>query len=326
MIFVAGCVLLVLLAVSFVAVPLWRRERRAAAALAGVFMAGTAIGLYLLIGRADLGLSPPRALDESQPQDVIAMVEMLAERLEESPEDPEGWTMLGRAYVLMGRYQEAVNAFRQALNRTPGEDADLIASYAEARALSDPAALDGEAGALFERVLELDPGNPRGLWYGGLAAQSRGDDAAALERWRKLLADELPAEFRQVVEGRVASIDPSKVDALVTVHVTLAPELADAIPPGSVLFVFLRAEDDPGQGPPLAARRVSFFEFPETLPLTRNDLLRSDQLPEGTFTVTARLSADGDPAPGAGDLEGSAEWDPRNASNIEVSLDTRRRE
>ncbi|MBW3567683.1 MAG: tetratricopeptide repeat protein [Proteobacteria bacterium] len=326
MIFVAGIVLLVLLAVLFVAVPLWRQERRAGAALAGVFMAGIAMGLYLLIGRADLGLSPPRALDENQPQDVIAMVETLAERLDESPEDPEGWTMLGRAYVLMGRYQEAVNAFREALNRTPGEDADLLASYAEARALSDPTTLEGEAGALFERVLELDPENPRGLWYGGLAAQSRGDDTVALERWRKLLASELPAEFRQVVEGRVASIDPSHVDALVSVRVDIAPELAGAIPPGGVLFVFLRAEDDPGQGPPLAARRVSFFEFPETLPLTRDDLLRGDRLPEGTFTVTARLSADGEPARGAGDLEGSVKWDPRSASNVELSLDTRHRE
>jgi len=326
MIFVLGVAVLALLALLFATVPFWRHGRRPEAALGGVFVVGVALGVYLLIGRADLGVSPPRAMDESQPQDVIAMVEELAARLERAPEDPEGWMMLGRAYVLMGRYQEAADAFGEVLRRTPGEDADLIAAFAEARTLADPGSFDGEAGALFERVLELDPTNPRGLWYGGLLAQSRGEDAVALERWQKLLALDLPPEFRQVVESRVASIDPSSIDALVSVHVDVAPELAGALPPGGILYVFLRPEGEAEQGPPLAARRVEFFELPETLPLTRDNLLRGDALPEGTFTVSARLSADGDPARGAGDVEGSVKWNPRQTSSIELTLDTRHAE
>lgn len=322
MIFVLGLAALVILAGAFVVLPFMRHRRHTEATLAGVFAIGVAIGLYLLIGRPDLGLEPPQALDENQPQDVIAMVEHLAERLQEQPDDVEGWTMLGRAYVLMGRYQEAANAFGEALQRTTGEDADLVASFAEARVLSDPQSLDSEAGALFERVLELDPENPRGLWYGGLLAQARGDDAVALERWQKLLARDLPPEFRQVVEGRVASIDPSGIGAMVSVNVDLSPDFSGDLPAEAVLFVFLRPVGESEQGPPLAARRVEFFDLPETLPLTQGDLLRGDSLPKGDYIVTARLSVDGDPARGAGDLEGSVKWNPAESTSVNVKLDT----
>lgn len=326
MIFVLGMVVLLILAGAFVVVPFLRRKRGMEATIAGVFVIGVAVGVYLLIGRPDLGLEPPPAMDETQPEDVITMVEHLAERLQAEPDDPEGWTMLGRAYVLMGRYQEAANAFGEAMRRTTGEDADLIASFAEARALADPASLDGEAGALFERVLELDPANPRGLWYGGLLAQARGNDAVALERWQQLLARDLPPEFRQVVEGRVASIDPSSIGAMVSVNVDVAPEFSGELPAGAVLFVFLRPAGEATQGPPLAARRVEFFDLPETLPLTHSDLLRGDSLPDGDYIVTARLSVDGEPARGPNDLEGSVKWNSAESSSVKVKLDTQRGE
>lgn len=321
--FIAGLILLGLVAALIAAAPLWRAGRRAQGAIAGVLVAGTAAGIYLAIGAPTLGLDPPRPQAAEPPQDVGAMVEQLAERLEAQPDDPEGWTMLGRAYVLMGRYADAARAFREAQTRSPGENPDLMASYAEARALADPAVLEGEIGAVFERVLELDPENPRGLWYGGLAAEARGDTERALARFRKLLARELPAEFRQVVEARAAAIDAGAVGALITATVDVAPELAGQVPAGAVLYVFLRGADDPGQGPPLAARRVAYFEFPVTVPVTRADLLRGDALPDGPLVVSARLSADGDPAPGPGDLEGSVTWSPGDSHGVHVILDRR---
>lgn len=324
--FILGIALLVILAALLAAGPLWRRDRKPQAVFAAVFVTVTAAGVYLLTGRPDLGLEPPQPF-EQQPGDVVAMVEQLAQRLERAPDDPEGWTMLGHAYVLMGRYQEAARAFSEAITRTSVEDPDLMASFAEARALNDPASMEGETGALFERVLELDPENPRGLWYGGLSAQARGDDAVALARWQKLLARELPEEFRRVVEGRVASIDPAAVGALVSVRVDVADSMKDLLPDGGVLYVFLRpAGEAEGGTLPLAARRVDYFEFPETLPLTKSDLLRGGELPEGEFTVTARLSADGDPQAGVGDVEGSVHWNPAETASVELRLDTHREE
>jgi cytochrome c-type biogenesis protein CcmH len=43
----------------------------------------------------------------SQPQpDVAAMVEGLARRLEQAPDDPAGWARLARAYAVLGREQD----------------------------------------------------------------------------------------------------------------------------------------------------------------------------------------------------------------------------
>lgn len=321
--FMLGIALLAILAALLTAAPLWRRQRRPDAALAAVFVLVTAGVVYSLIGRPDLGVEPPQA-GMQQPADVMTMIDQLAERLAAAPDDPQGWTMLGRAYVLVGRYVEAASAFSEAMSRTPQEDADLIASFAEARALADPSTLEGEAGTLFERALALDPENPRGLWYGGLAAQARGDDAAALQRWQRLLARDLPPEFRQVVEGRLASIDPSAVGALLTVNIDIDDELRAALPAGGVLFVFLRPAGEAEGGLPLAARRVEFFDFPETVPVTRADLLRGETLPDGELVVSARVSADGDPAPGSGDVEGSTRWSPADSMSVDVRLDMRR--
>lgn len=327
MIFFTGALSLAIFAALIVAAPLWRNGRRPVALASGVFVIGMTLGVYLLIGRLDLGVQPPAAATDDGPRDVIAMVEQLAQRLQAAPDDPEGWTMLGRAYVLMGRYADAAPAFSQAMNRTPGEDADLIASYAEARTLADPGELENETGLLFERVLELDPENPRGLWYGGLRAQALGDNAVALSHWKKLLARDLPADFRQVVEARIAAIDPAAIGALLSVTIDVAPALAGALPEGGVLYVFLRPAGEPAeQGPPLAARRAAFFEFPQTLPLTEADLLRGDTLGPGDYRVSARVSADGDPAPGPGDIEGVVQWNSAGSRGVELLLDTRRGE
>lgn len=325
MIFISGLVLLAVLAAVVAALPLWRHGQRLPGFVAAVMVAGVTVGIYLLIGRPDLGVEPPRATEVQTADDVAAMVERLAARLEAAPDDPVGWTMLGRAYVLMGRYEEAVRAFGEAMSRTTGEDPDLMASYAEARVMQSPESLPGETGALFERVLELDPANPRALWYGGLAAQLRGDNTEAVGRWKTLLAQEIPAEFRRVLESRIAAIDPGALDAIVLVEVSLAPELVDAVPPGAVLFVALRPADSASQGPPLAARRLEFFTLPETVPMMQGDLLQG-RLPEGSMRVIARLTASGDASGSAGDIEGHAEWSVEAGESVRVVLDRQRGE
>ena len=42
------------------------------------------------------------------------LVENLAEKLEQEPDNPDGWRMLARGYAMMGRWTEAAEAWRQA--------------------------------------------------------------------------------------------------------------------------------------------------------------------------------------------------------------------
>jgi cytochrome c-type biogenesis protein CcmH/NrfG len=65
--------------------------------------------------------------------DVNAMIERLAARLESTPQDIEGWRMLGWSYFHTERYEQAATAFERALKLDPGS-AELKLSYEEAKA------------------------------------------------------------------------------------------------------------------------------------------------------------------------------------------------
>lgn len=65
--------------------------------------------------------------------DVNAMIERLAARLETTPQDLEGWRMLGWSYFHTQRYEQAATAFGRALALDTGST-ELKLSYEEAKA------------------------------------------------------------------------------------------------------------------------------------------------------------------------------------------------
>jgi cytochrome c-type biogenesis protein CcmH len=65
--------------------------------------------------------------------DVNVMIKRLEDRLKTTPDDVNGWQMLGWSYFNTERYKEAANAFEKALKLNPGS-ADIKRSYAEAKA------------------------------------------------------------------------------------------------------------------------------------------------------------------------------------------------
>jgi len=74
--------------------------------------------------------------------DVNTMTERLKERLEATPNDVQGWRMLGWAYFNTGRYDQAASAYAKAAELDPNS-AELKAAYEEAKAKAsgDPSAL-----------------------------------------------------------------------------------------------------------------------------------------------------------------------------------------
>jgi cytochrome c-type biogenesis protein CcmH len=65
--------------------------------------------------------------------DVNTMIERLAARLETTPEDIQGWRMLGWSYFHTARYKQAATAFARAVELDPNS-AELKLSYEEAKA------------------------------------------------------------------------------------------------------------------------------------------------------------------------------------------------
>lgn len=146
----------------------------------GLALPLAAIALYTRLGRPDAIAPPP-------PDPVQQMVQRLADRLQRSPDDAEGWALLARAYEQLGRPQDALPAYEQ-LERLRPEDPQPLSQHAVTLALVRGEGLNGEPEALLRRALALDPRHVPTLALLGSAAHERGDTAAAVGYWRRVLA------------------------------------------------------------------------------------------------------------------------------------------
>src|SRR4030095_13215800 len=88
--------------------------------------------LYFALGNPVAMTATPAATAESSITDpqIIAMVEGLAKRLQDKPDDGEGWLMLARSYRALGRLDASALAYAQAAKRLPA-NADVYADWAE---------------------------------------------------------------------------------------------------------------------------------------------------------------------------------------------------
>lgn len=160
---------------------------RSLVAVIGVGGAITALMLYLVLGLpkgAPTNFPAPTAGGHDQPQSVENMVERLARRLEENPENGAGWLMLARSYAALGRFAEAARAYARAVAILP-EQADTLADYADVLAMMQGRTLRGEPEKLALRALAADPENIKALALAGTAAFEREDYKAALSYWKK---------------------------------------------------------------------------------------------------------------------------------------------
>ena len=106
----------------------------------------------------------------------------------------------------------------------------------------------------------------------------------------------------------------------ITGQILLAPEFAERIPRGAVLFLIARAGRS---GPPVAAKLISAPEFPLAFELGPGDRMRREMPFESPLQLTARVDADGDAATrAAGDLRGVAEGDyAPGATGVTILID-----
>jgi cytochrome c-type biogenesis protein CcmH len=134
---------------------------------------------------------------EEQQAMIRSMVAGLAARLEESPEDLEGWRMLARSYGVLGERAKAAEAYGRAAALNP-DDPEAQLGYAAA--LIEAAGADGpappEAVAILEKVIAADPQNPDALYYLGDAAHRQGNATSAALYWQRLLV-QLPPDSEE---------------------------------------------------------------------------------------------------------------------------------
>ena len=121
------------------------------------------------------------------------MVESLASRLEDNPDDGAGWQRLARAYEVLDRPADAQDAYIRAADAL-ADDADAQLQALQAIVMDDAESqLQESAKRVMTRLSALAPDRPETLYLQGHFAASNGDVKAARQFWQDLLS-RLPAD------------------------------------------------------------------------------------------------------------------------------------
>jgi cytochrome c-type biogenesis protein CcmH len=255
-----------------------------------------------------------------------ALVEQLATRLQSQPNDADGWHMLARSYVAFGRLAEAAQAYDRASALAPN-DAQVLADHADALAMLNGRNLEGRPLALVEAALKIAPNHAKALSLAGTAAFNRHDYAGAVQQWRKLQAtlppDSEPARAvaTSIAQAQAAAAADTPTTqagaagsaaapgaasgATVEGQVVVAAALAPRIAAGDTLFVFARAVTGPRM--PLAILRMPAGSFPQPFKLDDTSAMSPQFKLSGQPQVMlgARISRSGNATPQSGDLMGT---------------------
>lgn len=148
-----------------------------------------AFGLYALLGSPNLPSQPLAARPEVQAQrmtvnEAIAKIEA---QLTKTPDDLRGWTVIGPAYMQLGRFADAAKAFRRVLDLSPAT-ADSETNLAQALILEANGEAGDEALSLLKSAAARDPAHIRSRYYLAGEATRKGDWADAAAQWTALIA------------------------------------------------------------------------------------------------------------------------------------------
>lgn len=192
--------------------------RRAAAVLALVGLPLVAAAIYVPLGSPALRDFPlaqrERGAGPGMAQSLENLVVQVQQHLEKNPADGRGWNVLAPVLERLGRFDEAVRAYRNSITYN-GESAERRSDLGEAIAAAASGVVTAEAKTEFERARALNADDPKANYFLGLAAEQDGrkDDAANI--WRALLA-KAPADapWRPLVQSSLARVGDGTMPAL----------------------------------------------------------------------------------------------------------------
>jgi cytochrome c-type biogenesis protein CcmH len=204
--------------------------RRSAAVLSLVGLPILAVAIYLPLGSprlADVPLAQrARAPDATQPLDTL--VAQVEQHLEKNPTDARGWTVLAPVLARLGRFDDAVRAYRNAITYG-GETADRRADLGEVIAAAAGGVVTAEAKTEFERARALNADEAKASYFLGLAAEQDGRNADAASIWRTMLEKAPPdAPWRPLVEAALTRVGAPGAPSLPDSAVAAAKDMSES--------------------------------------------------------------------------------------------------
>lgn len=321
--------------------------------IAGLAVPLLAAGLYFKLG-TPAALDPVRVHPskdivevDGRQVNIKELLVRLEQKLNEQPDQAEGWMLLGSTKYKLGDFAGAGNAFRKASalaeQRPELKDAapDILADLADAIVMQQGGRFDGEPQVLVERILKLNPVHQKGLALAAGAAMRANEPGLAMTYWQRL-RDTLPAgsSARAEIEAVIADLsgglnqDKDKKPELASVKVegkvNLSSAFQDRVRDGDTLFVYARRLAGANASAPRMPLAVARFtiqsagQFPQTFELTEAMAMApgSSLADAGEAEITARISRSGNAIPASGDLVSApVVVKPASKPKIELRID-----
>jgi cytochrome c-type biogenesis protein CcmH len=327
--------------------PLGSSSSRASLVWVALGVPLAAVLLYLQLGtpaalepQAQVAAAPQGHTGGDSTATMEQLVASLAAKLQQEPENPEGWFMLGRSYMSMGRYVEAAEAFQRVLDQV-GDDPTVMLRYADAQAMAQGGKISGKPFEMIKKALLLNPDDATGLWLAGLGYEEQGEYELAVQHWRKLepMMQDDSASLNEVrnliaraeqklgrpVTAQVAPTEPVAASGVaLKVTVSLDAALQDKASPEDTVFIFARAVAGPPM--PLAAVRKQVRDLPVTVTLDDSMAMMPQMKLSNyaTVLVGARISRSGNVQTQSGDLTGEVNNIATTSNeNIKLSISQR---
>jgi len=274
-------------------------------------------------------------------------IKKLEARLASEPNNPDGWYMLARSYVVQKQFTKASESYRK-LYALVGDQPAVLLGLADTLTMSHNGDMSGEPFELAKKALAIEPSNPTALWLTGLGYQDNGELAKAIELWQKLLPHltEQPQSSQEVrtlidraqrqlgnnvAQTNTAVTPTTKPNPMSQSNQTATAKLLVSVQIDSALratvsdsdYVMVYAQRVSGMKMPLAIIKTSVKDLPITVTLDDSQSVG----PMGKLSdaaqvyVLARISKSGQAIRQSGDIEVKAGPFPNNyADPIEIKI------
>jgi len=161
---------------------------------------------YLSVGSPQSAMAPTIAENAGTQPSMEDLLKVAERRLVTNPDDTNGWKVVAPVYMRMGRFDDAIKAYKNVL-RVEGDSPEFLLKLADVHIEQNQGQVNNTAQNLVSRVLAIDKENAIAKFYTGIIALQSDKPKETMRIWQRML-DEANGdeEWVPIIQGRIAEL------------------------------------------------------------------------------------------------------------------------
>ena len=271
--------------------------------LAVIGLAATVVVLYWQLGAwEDVQIAERLSrLEQSEPEEVLALIDRMTERAEARPQNADYALLLGE-YYLSGNEPAQALRYYDRLIEAGATAPEILGKAAQSEFLSSGRVLSSRARSRAEQALAVDPMQAAALATLGMAGFEEGDYQQAITYWQRLRDLEPPGSpgyemLGQIIERARMELGETVVDTPESsgAGVDVIVSGGEGVSAGATMFVLARPEGAES-GMPIAVVRQTVGAWPVTIRLDDSTSMAGQRISDfQRVSIEVQVSGNGQP-------------------------------